>query len=148
MKNWLIISILAIILNGCINTIDKDLGNKYYLEISDGYSTAILDSNNTVMIPSEVLKYAFDSTFIIASQRPLDSIPDIKTLNYKEANKAFEESTFRQYWIVNKQEPNVYSLDTLFQLAKYSNVYGPFKKEEYMQKRKELGVPQKLVLKE
>jgi hypothetical protein len=148
MKNWLIISILAIILNGCINTIDKDLGNKYYLEISDGYSTAILDSNNTVMIPSEVLKYAFDSTFIIASQRPLDSIPDIKTLNYKEANKAFEESTFRQYWIVNKQEPNVYSLDTLFQLAKYSNVYGPFKKEEYMQKRKELGVPPELKLKE
>ena len=147
MKNWLIISILAIILNGCINSNDKDLGSKYYLEISDGYATFILDSNNTVMIPSKILEYAFDSTFIIASQRPWDSIPNIRTMNYKESNEAFEQSTFRQYWIINKKEKSEYSLDTLSKFARYSNVYGPLKKDEYLEKRKELIIPKELELK-
>ena len=148
MKNWLIISILAITLNGCINSNNKDLGSKYYFKISDGYATFIVDSNNTVKIPSKILEYAFDSTFIIASQRPLDSIPNIWTMNYKEANEAFEKSTFRQYWIINKKEKSEYSYDTLSKLAQYSNVYGPYKKDEYLNKRKELKIPKELKLKE
>ena len=61
---------------------------------------------------------------------------------------AFEKSTFRQYWIVNKKEKSEYYLDTLTKLARYSNVYGPFKKRDYLRKREELNVPKKLVLKE
>ena len=41
-----------------------------------------------------------------------------------------------------------YSLDTLTQFARYSNAYGHFYKQEYLQKREELGVPKELQLKE
>jgi len=39
-------------------------------------------------------------------------------------------------------------LDTLSKFARYSNVYGPFKKDEYLQKRKELKMPKELELKD
>jgi hypothetical protein len=95
-----------------------------------------------------ILLWSWDSTFIIVTQRPWDSIPNIKAMNYSESNEAFEKSTFLQYWIINKREKSEYSLDTLSKLARYSNVYGPFKKDDYLRKREELNVPQKLVLKE
>lgn len=146
MKKFAFVFIIVIVAASCSKY--PDLGNGYKLDSDGKYTLQIINYENTVIVGSHILDYAFDSTYIIVAQRPWDSIPNIKTLNYKKSNKAFEESMFRQYWIVNKQEPNVYSLDTLFQLAKYSNVYGPFKKEEYLQKRKELGVPQEFKLKE
>jgi hypothetical protein len=63
-------------------------------------------------------------------------------------DKLFEESTLLSYWIINKKENGIYSLDTISKLAVYSNVYGPYTKDEYIQKREKLGVPQGLKLKE
>jgi hypothetical protein len=59
---------------------------------------------------------------------------------------SFEKSTFRQYWIINKKEKNIYSLDTISMLARYSNVYGPFNKEKYLHMRRELNVPENFKL--
>ena len=134
------------ILTGCSKY--PDLGDGYKFNYDGKYTLSIVNVNNNIVITETILDYAFDSTFIIVSQRPWDSIPNIKTMNYSESNKAFEKSTFRQYWIVNKKEKSEYSLDTLTKLARYSNVYGPFKKGDYLRKREELNVPQKLVLKE
>lgn len=135
-----------IIITGCSKY--PDLGDGYKFDYDGKYTLAIVNSNNTLLINETILDYAFDSIFIIVSQRPWDSIPDIKTLNYSESNEAFEKSTFRQYWIINKKEKSEYSLDSLTNLAQYSNVYGPFKKHEYLQKREELKIPKELVLKE
>ncbi len=134
------------ILTGCSKY--PDLGDGYKFNYDGKYTLSIVNVNNNIVITETILDYAFDSTFIIVSQRPWDTIPNIKTMNYSESNKAFEKSTFRQYWIVNKKEKSEYSLDTLTKLARYSNVYGPFKKGDYLRKREELNVPQKLVLKE
>ncbi len=68
-------------------------------------------------------------------------------MNYTKSNKEFEKSTFLQYWIINKRERSEYTLDTLTKLARYSNVYGPFKQDVYLTKKKELGVPDSLKLK-
>ncbi|UBM61168.1 hypothetical protein LA303_06970 [Candidatus Sulfidibacterium hydrothermale] len=69
-------------------------------------------------------------------------------MTYREANKTFKESTFLQYWILNKKEKNIYvGSDSIRERAIYSNVYGPYKWKEYLQKRKELGVPEDLKLK-
>lgn len=134
------------ILAGCSN--HPELGDGYKFNYDGRYTLAIVNSNNNIVITETILDYAFDSTFIIVSQRPWDSIPNIRTMNYTESNKAFEESTFRQYWIINKREKSEYSFDTRTKLARYSNVYGPFKKHEYIQKREELKIPKALVLKE
>jgi len=159
MKNYIIIVVFSTILfSGCEGILFPkskyrnlpDLGNGYKFSTGDGNSLAITDSNNTIIIEMEILNYAFDSIFILASQRPWD-VPDVngmKEMTYKQRNEAFEKSTFRQYWIINKKEKGEYSLDTLTQLARYSNVYGPFDRQGYLQKREELGVPKELQLKE
>jgi len=46
--------------------------------------------------------------------------------------EVFEKSTYKQYWIIDKRT---------------DDIYGPFKWDEYMKKRKELGVPKELKLK-
>jgi len=147
MKNFaLTLTIISLmIITGC--TKYPDLGDGYKLDSDGRHTLQIVNFENTIMVSSCILEYTFDSTFVIVSQRPWDSIPNIKTMNYSESNEAFEKSTFRQYWIINKKEKREYSLDSLTMLARYSNVYGPFKEGEYLIKRKELGVPDELKLK-
>ena len=73
------------------------------------------------MFDTPILAFAFDSTFIIASQEPWNvlGVSDIKEMTYNQRNEAFEKSTFRQYRIMNKKEKGEYSLDTLSKLAQY-----------------------------
>lgn len=147
------IFILAIVLLGMITSCSEhkypNLGDGYRFETLDCETLEIVNSDNTVLVDGIILDYAFDSTFIIASQRPWDvpDVPGIKEMKYDKRNEAFENSKFLQYWIINKKEKGEYSLDTLTKLAKYSNVYGPFQKQEYLQKREELGIPRELQLK-
>lgn len=147
MKNLVGVVVLAtlIIAMGCSKY--PKLGSGYKFNNDGRYTLSIVNSNNNIVVAETVLEYAFDSTFIIASQRPWDSIPNVSTMNYRESNKAFDKSTFQQYWIINKKKKSVYAYNEASKKATYSNVYGPFKKEEYLLKRKELGVPGNLRLK-
>ena len=63
-------------------------------------------------------------------------------MRYSESNRAFENSEFRQYWIIDKIR------ESTFDKAKkgYSNVYGPYSKMEYLERREELGVSKDLKL--
>ena len=153
MKKFLFISVilLSVLFSGCDKIFCKysnlpELGDGYKFDYDGRYTLSIVDLSNNIVITETILDYVFDSTFIIVSQRPWDSIPNIKTMNYTESNKAFENSTFQQYWIINKKEQSKYSLDTLTMRARYSNVYGPFKKNDYLKKRAELKVPKELEL--
>lgn len=149
MRNTVILFTILMIATSCGENREVNLGCKYRLINSASFSDlTIVKEHNTVVVDGHILDYTFDSIFIVVAQRPRDSIPNIKAMNYSEATEAFEKSTFRQYWIINKKEKSEYSLDTLSNLARYSNVYGPFKKGDYLRKREELNVPQKLVLKE
>lgn len=87
-----------------------DLGDGYQFNTSDGDSLAILNPKNMIMVSMEVRAYDFDSTFTIVSQQPWDdpSIIGLDEMNLPERDEAFEESTFRQYWIINKKEKNKY----------------------------------------
>ena len=149
MRNTIIILIIITLFNSCTDASDKDLGNGYTLYIGDSYWTGILNSENTVMIESKIINYANDSIFILASQQPWSSILGRDTMTYSESNKAFENSTFKQYWIIDKiKECRNIGFDSLNNIARYSNVFGPYSKEEYLIKRKELGVPEEFKLKE
>jgi len=147
MRKILFITYIIFVITGCGKDVERKLGDGYIYHYWDVNSNSITDCNNTILIDYKILEYEFDSTFIIVSQRPWDSIANIHKMTYKESNKAFNNSTFRQYWIINKKEKCIFSGDSIRKNTRYSNVYGPFKWDEYMKKRKELGVPKELKLK-
>ena len=120
-----------------IVSVYPDLGGGYSFIHEGKYGIEIVNSYNSVVVESSILNYRFDSTYIIASQRPWNSIYNKKYLNYKEANVAFENSTFIQYWIIDKSEQAEFNSERKM----YSNVYGPFSKEAYLKKIVEMGVP-------
>ena len=147
MKIKVIISMAILILTimSCQRSTNINLGGRYKLINSASFNDlTIVDTNNIVIIDGHILEYAFDSNFIIAAQRPRDSVPEFndqtKTLN--EVEVAFAKSSFCQYWIINKKKESKFFEKT----SSYSNVYGPFKKEEFQKKREELGVPKELTL--
>lgn len=140
------------VLFSCNSQYPLDLGNGYKLVYDPNSYFGITDPQNNVVIDAHVIDYNVDSTCIIVRQKPVDLILkdtyNNPEWNLKKRDKLFKKSTFQQYWIINKKEKGEYSLDTLTQLARYSNVYGPFDRQEYLQKREELGVPKELKLKE
>lgn len=139
-----IIFFLFLVIEGCSKL--PDLGNGYRLTSNGKYTLKIVNHKNTILIGTHILDYAFDSTFIVASQRPRESIPNFFSMTYSESLRAFEDSDFIQYWIINKKEANEPRLDTAAMIVHYSNVYGPFRKEEYLLNRLKLGVPDNLQL--
>jgi hypothetical protein len=99
----------------------------------------------STVIEAHINDFKYNSSFIIVDQKPLDSIwgPMINVNNtpkrekqFDNANKAilsFENSNVHTFWIINKVS---------------KEVYGPMQKYEYLKKRKELMIPEELVLKE
>ena len=151
MKKFIFITIVLILLmmTGCnrLSTL-PDIGSEYKLEYNSMNDIGLINSENSYLIYGHILDYSFDSTFIIVAERPRDSVPEctgtIPGMTLKKSQLAFEQSTFRQYWIVNKKEKSEFNESTKI----YSNVYGPYNKEEYLQKREAVGVPKELKLKE
>ena len=126
-----------------------DLGCGYKIVGEGGYTTAIVDSQNDQMISEYILDYSIDSTFIIVAQSPPDSLTKIKYAYYSDNDRkeiAANKNVFRQYWIINKKENCIYSYDSVNQVAKYSNVYGPYNKNQYNDQRIRLNVPKNLKL--
>lgn len=153
-KNAAIIIGVALTLFSCEPKSPLDLGNGYTLDYDSWSHVFILDSNNTVLINAHVVTYAFDSTYVLVEQKPRGDIlketfhnPNIR---HPEVKKIFEESSLRYYWIINKKEKNEFigsvGEDVNWIRGIYSNIYGPYSKEQYKQKRKELRVPDLLRL--
>lgn len=152
MKNIILITMfLTFLFSACTQRYPLDLGGGYKIDCDGNSYSYIKNKNNIGMINAHITYFKFDSTFIVVEQKPVDLIMEDAYLNpemnLRKFDKLFEESTLRLYWIINKKEKSEYSFDTLTQLARYSNVYGPFSEKEYLKKRKELGVPDKLDLK-
>ncbi len=135
----IITCVLLFFAQSCNKSKRVDLGNGYRFDydpvISNDY--AIFGPyENTYTVSGNVLKFDFDSTFIIAEQKPRDVILKSTytnpSMDFKTQERIFKKSSIRQYWIINKVK---------------DSVYGPYEKEIYMQKRKVLGVPDNLRLK-
>lgn len=131
----------------CRNNVNINLGGKYKLITSASMDdlTIVFGENEPyeVIIDGHILDCSYDSIFIVAAQRPRDSVPGIETMTQKKNEEAFEKSEFRQYWIVDKKKEAIF----VENMAAHSNVYGPFKEEEYLKRREELGVTKTLKLK-
>lgn len=153
MKKFIFISTIVVL--AMITSCSKfpDVGNGYELDYNGRGDVSLIKCLRegdapTVFIYGHILDYAFDPTFIVVVERPRDSVPEctgtISGMTKNKCDEAFEQSTFKQYWIINKKERSEFNEVTKI----YSNVYGPFQKQEYLQKREELGIPKELKLKE
>ncbi|HKR05947.1 MAG TPA: DUF3997 domain-containing protein [Bacteroidia bacterium] len=142
MKKW-IIAILVILLSGILFFMiwgqdDQDLGDNYYYlpkyeAIDVGFpGGAIVYKSTQKHLYSEIKIYGnvkevnFNKEFIIAIQ-------NADTSYLEKADSDIFEKNFSNYYIIVK---------------KSDLVYGPYSKEEYIQKRDELGIPEELKLKE
>ncbi len=142
---------IMLITTSCSDLISNypNLGNGYKFVHEGKYGLSIVNGENTIVIGQCVLDYAYDSTFVIVSQRPFNSIRGRDTMTYSQYNKAFENGSFKQYWIIDKTKVcKHFGFDSINQISRYSNVFGPFQKKVYLQKRKELGISSSLKLKE
>jgi hypothetical protein len=148
MKNSIAIvtALFSIIIAGCSKPLD--LGNGYKFGHDGMHCLVLVNSQDLVMVDGHILEYAFDSSFIILSQRPWDSVCDISKMNYNRAINTFIKSDFSQYWIIIKNAKNEYSGNTETGRVTYSNIYGPYTKECYLEMRDTLGLPKKLQLKD
>lgn len=138
MKNILMLTILLVlVLTACSPNYPLELGSGYQLDYDGNSYLYILDTQNTVIINSHIMAFNIDSIFILVEQKPVNLILqdtwNNPEMNLRKRDKLFKESPLRFYWIINKNE---------------HQVYGPYNKEEYFRKRKELSISPGLKLKE
>ncbi len=140
---------IMLIATDCSNLISNhpDLGNGYKFFHEGRYGLSVVNKENTVVVRQHVLDYSYDSVFVLVVQRPFKVIAGRDTMTYSELNTAFKNSTFKQYWIIDKtQSCENIGFDSINQVAKYSNVYGPYTRDEFIFKRNVLEVPKELKL--
>lgn len=137
---YISIPLIILIMHSCSQNNSIDMGNGYRFDndpVISNDKVIFGPYENTYAVSGYVVAYNFDSIFIVAEQKPreiiLKNTYSNSEMTYRKQEKIFEESTLRQYWIINKLQ-NI--------------IYGPFKKEEYLKKREKLGVSQELKLKE
>lgn len=123
----------------------------------NSYMTLFVD--NSYLIKGHITSYKYNNSYILVEQNPIDSICECNIecfgkmesydkKSYKRCKEAFERTTFRQYWIIEKIQGDSLSNNIY---AKYfheieKHTYGPFSKKEFLIKRKEFGVPDELKL--
>lgn len=122
----------VLITNSCSQGSAVDLGNGYrfdYDPVISGDDAIFGPDENVYAVEGHVTAYNFDSTYIVAEQKPRHIILEHTYLNpdmtYPEKEKIFEQSTLRHFWIVDKIK---------------DARYGPFTEQDYLQKREELGI--------
>jgi hypothetical protein len=137
MKKQTLILIIGLSFWSCDNPSLRELGNGYFLtqnsmndhsiaKPTKGYSTS---ETYSYVIYGDIISYDFDSRFVIAAEKPRDSVSGINSLSYEEAERLFNQSNFRQFYILDKIN---------------EHLYGPFKRELFDRKRMELNVPDSL----
>jgi len=136
--------LILMIATSCERNANVNLGCKYRLINSASFrDLTIIKEHNIVVIDGHILDYSFDSIFILVAQCPRDSISGIETMTQQKYQEAFEQNTFRQYWIIDKEKKSIFDEKKRI----YSNVYGPYNMDGYITKKKELGVRDNLRLK-
>jgi len=137
MKRKIINIVLIIMLvSSCTQKYPLELGGGYKVDYDGNSYFYLLDKNNTVVIESNIISFNVDSEFIIVEQKPikliLDSINKTPHVTLKKRDEVFKKSKLKEFWIINKVS---------------NNIYGPLKKDEYLQKRAKLKVPRNLKIK-
>lgn len=109
------------------------IGRHYKLHYDNMNDICLFDINPKALsdykIFGHILFYGQNSEFIIAYQKPWDSIKALKELPLNEQLNKVYNSNFHQFYILK---------------IKTDSLFGPFSKINYFVMRKKLGVPENL----
>ena len=128
LNKWIIISFFLQFIWSCQSDYIKELSGGYYYASESKESTAILrhgKKRNERYIPCKIIFYDYNKQFIIAAQEPVrECLFGEIDIDYNNLEVAF--------WIIDVQK---------------DKILGPYSLDEYIKKRKALGVPEELKLK-
>lgn len=136
MKKWIIAIIVLLIVCGVLflitRTDEQTLGeNYYYLPEYEAYDVGYPEGG---IIYKSSERYLFSNIIIHGNViRMNDNKGFIIAMQLKNDSTKIDKNELLHYFIIEK---------------KSDLIYGPYKKEEYLQKREELGVPKELQLKD
>lgn len=135
--HYFAIFFLLFSLTGCPGAVDSfvrnELGNGYVFYEEGGFPMICRDIPSRKCIPAVVKDYDYDKNYIIALQK------EYKFTRYESEKYSIEQ----QYEVINKKGKLKYWIIDKIN----DSVYGPLKKDEYLEKRKELKIPIELALK-
>lgn len=120
---------LYLLIFSCCSNGLPDLGNGYHFAHNSANDLSIVKPEHTYILYGAICEIAIDSTFILAAEKPRDSVPCSGDL--KHCDDLFANSDFRQYWIINKMN---------------DSVHGPFDDKAFQVEREEMKVPKTLTL--
>ena len=107
----------------------------YTLYINSVDDLALRSPQNEIIVNGNIEKCLFDDIFITVKERPRFKIYKLYNLDkFKDTlsrNRAFDTIDYYEFWIINRKE---------------TINYGPFQKEEFIRKMKELYVPGSLYI--
>jgi hypothetical protein len=158
--SFIIVIMVCFVSKGCIPNSDstEDLsGHYFYRDEGEHVKDILCHIPNRQEIYSEVIDYAYDSDFIVVVQQPVYS-------EYKAMIGFNLRSTLKKYSANSKEDVakseneadsilvNDYFYQSVFKNKinywiishKAQQLYGPFTKDEYKEKRKDLRVPESL----
>jgi hypothetical protein len=131
MKHLLILFI-GLVLNSCRT---KSIAEKYHLDYDPNHEINLVidrDGYQFIEIPGHILFYGHSQDFILALQKPTDSIRASEiSARFPVVEQKIFDSNASRYWIIEVSN---------------EQVYGPLTKDEYFLTRKMLGVPNNLML--
>lgn len=113
-----------------------EFGGEYRAFYNAREDLSMIDRKGKYVLYGAILDYARDEEFILIAERPRDQVYECSgkgVFTTRECDKAFEKSSYIQYWIIDKSQEEA--------------IYGPYQKEEYLQKRRKLNIAESLQLK-
>jgi hypothetical protein len=149
-KSFVLFLLVLILAQACEQKYPMKIGENYFLNYDGPWGYAwILDSINIAIIDIEIVAWNYDSTFIIAKQKPFRSIFDSIRTKYPNTSLTFRDKLYKgtkiyYYWIIDKRKPCYFDEENCEYIKE--SVEGPFTREKYWEKRRELGVPDSLRL--
>jgi len=160
---YLLVSIMLLLqLIGCSGDRTEELSGDYFYRVEGPTAKDILcHSDSCKSIYANVISYNFDGNFIIAAQQPIFSAyvnmvgfelrNDLKKYPTNSIEEIEESERIADSLL--KHDPyyiKIFSRSLNYWIISHKDkqLYGPFSNEEYLQKRRELGVPNSLELDE
>lgn len=133
------LTLLLLLLTLFLSCNDRDkfpvIGGHYKLHYDTMNDICLFDTHPKAVsdykIFGHILFYGQNSEFLIAYQKPWDSIKGLKELPLNEQLNKVYNSNFHQFYILK---------------LKTDSLFGPFNKINYFVMRKKLGVPETLKL--
>jgi len=154
MKRLKIIVLSSLLLTqSCERKYSIEIGDNYIINYDSRGNTVVTDKKRTYIIDSQIVAWNFDSTFIIAKQKPFDSIYESIRIKYPNAPSDYQERLYNNteifyYWIIDKRKDLYFYNDEKIRIRCTNAIDGPLTYEEYWERRKALNVPVSLQLRE